>query len=549
MSATHQVFNQAPPRIDVNEYTSHTALVEAVGAFGGGWATDALTEAGALVGRADFQRDAELANTILPKHLSHDRWGNRIDDVEFHPAYHSLMRTAVTNGVHALPYERPPGDGARVVRDALMWSINQVEPAHTCPISMTTSVIPALRTNPELAAQWEPHILARTYDPELGAVGVAKRSALMGMGMTEKQGGSDVRANTSQAVPVGGAGDEYLLTGHKWFTSAPMCDGFLVLAQAPGGLTCFLLPRVLPDGSRNTIEVQRLKDKLGNRANASSELEFREALMWRVGDEGRGVATIIEMVNGTRLDCVIGVVGQMRQAVHQAAWHTAHRSAFGGLLADKPLMHNVLADLELDVEAATLLMMRVSGSFDRAATDPAEAAFRRIATPVAKYWATKMCTGVVREAMECLGGNGYVEESILPRLFRESPLNAIWEGSGNVIALDVLRALAREPGAADSFVAELRLAAGADRRLDAAIDAVAHSLVHDAGSEPGARILVERMALVWAASLLTRYAPAEVADAFVASRVAATHGPLYGTLPPGLPLAALAARAHPGGAA
>jgi putative acyl-CoA dehydrogenase len=368
----------------------------------------------------------------------------------------------------------------------------------------------------------------------------------MGMGMTEKQGGSDVRTNTSAAAPVAGSDDgEYRLTGHKWFTSAPMCDGFLVLAQAPGGLTCFLLPRILPDGLPNAIEIQRLKDKLGNRANASSELEFRDARVWRVGDEGRGVATIIEMVNGTRLDCVIGVTGQMRQAVHQAAWHCAHRSAFGGLLVDKPLMQNVLADLELDVEAATLLMMRLSGAFDRAPLDPAEAAFRRIATPVAKYWTTKICTGVVRESMECLGGNGYVEESILPRLFRESPLNAIWEGSGNVIALDVLRALGREPGAADAFLAELRLAEGAERRFDTAIGSLESALTSDAGSEAGARRLVERMALVWAASLLVRFAPSEVADAFVASRLVEPHGLLYGTLPTGLPLANLAARAQP----
>jgi putative acyl-CoA dehydrogenase len=548
MSETHAVTNQASPMEGYDLFAADPLMAGALAREGGGWGTKEASALGALVGTPDYYRWAAQANRNEPLLVTHDRYGNRVDEVDFHPAYHSLMDIAVIHGVHSLPYERPPGDGARVVRDALMWVLNQVEPAHTCPISMTTSVVPALRANPSLAGAWEPAILSRSYDPQLGVVGApgGKASALMGMGMTEKQGGSDVRTNTSTAAPVAGSDDgEYRLTGHKWFTSAPMCDGFLVLAQAPGGLTCFLLPRILPDGSPNSIEIQRLKDKLGNRANASSELEFREAHVWRVGDEGRGVATIIEMVNGTRLDCVIGVTGQMRQAVHQAAWHCAHRSAFGGLLADKPLMQNVLADLELDVEAATLLMMRLSGAFDRAPLDPAEAAFRRIATPVAKYWTTKICTGVVRESMECLGGNGYVEESILPRLFRESPVNAIWEGSGNVIALDVLRALGREPGAADAFLAELRRAEGGDRQLDASIESLTSALASDAGDEAGARRLVERMALVWAAALLVQFAPSEVGDAFVASRLAEPHGLLYGTLPRGLPLATLAARAQP----
>jgi putative acyl-CoA dehydrogenase len=548
MSATHAVTNQAVPMEGYDVFAADPLMRAALAREGGGWGAEEASVLGALVGSPEYYRWADQANRNEPVLVTHDRFGNRVDEVDFHPSYHSLMDVAVTHGVHSVPYERPPGEGARVVRDALMWVLNQVEPAHTCPISMTTSVVPALRANPALAAAWEPAILSRSYDPELGAVGApgGKTSALMGMGMTEKQGGSDVRTNTSVAAPVAGSDDgEYRLTGHKWFTSAPMCDGFLVLAQATGGLSCFLLPRILPDGSPNAIEIQRLKDKLGNRANASSELEFRGAHVWRVGDEGRGVATIIEMVNGTRLDCVIGVTGQMRQAVHQAAWHCAHRSAFGGLLVDKPLMQNVLADLELDVEAATLLMMRLSGAFDRTPLDPGEAAFRRVATPVAKYWTTKICTGVVRESMECLGGNGYVEESILPRLYRESPVNAIWEGSGNVIALDVLRALAREPGAADALLAELRLAEGADRRLDAAIETLASMLTYNAGDEAGARRLVERMALVWAASLLVRHAPGEVADAFVASRLAEPHGLLYGTLPTGLPLARLAARAQP----
>jgi putative acyl-CoA dehydrogenase len=408
---------------------------------------------------------------------------------------------------------------------------------------MTTSVVPALRAAPHLADRWEPHILTREYDPGLAPI-AEKRGALLGMGMTEKQGGSDVRANTTTARPLDDGGT-YRLVGHKWFTSAPMCDGFLVLAQAPGGLTCFLLPRVLPDGARNALRLQRLKDKLGNRSNASSEAEFDDTVVHRVGDEGRGVPTIIEMVSHTRLDCVVGSTGLMRQAVAQAGWHVAHRSAFGSLLADKPLMRNVVADLEIEVEVATLIMARLSGAFDRAALDPTEAAFARVATPVAKYWVTKRCSEVVREAMECLGGNGYVESSILPRLYRESPVNAIWEGSGNVIALDVVRALARTPHAAEAFVAEVDAARGANRVLDAAVDRLRDELDALSDPEAGARRLVERMAVIWGASLAVRFGDHDVADAWLDARVQQNHGGLYGTLDPKLPLARLAARATP----
>jgi putative acyl-CoA dehydrogenase len=541
--ATHEVLNQSVPLEDYDLFAADPLLPAAVEREGGGWGAKEIGALGAIVGSAEYHRWADQANRHEPELVPFDRYGNRIDEVDFHPDYHRLMDVAVTHGIHSLPYERPSGEGARVVRDALLWATSQVEPAHGCPISMTTSVVPALRVDAELAAEWEPAILARDYEPDLGHVRTVKHSALLGMGMTEKQGGSDVRTNTTRAVEHGDG--SYRITGHKWFTSAPMCDAFLVLAQAPGGLTCFLLPRILPDGARNALEIQRLKRKLGNRANASAELEFRDAVGHRVGDEGRGVPTIIEMVNGTRLDCIVGATGQMRQAVHQAAWHTAHRAAFGSLLADKPLMRNVLADLELDVEASTLLMTRVSGAFDRAPLDPAEAAFRRIATPVAKYWTTKLCTGVVREAMECLGGNGYVEDFMLARLFRESPLNAIWEGSGNVIALDVLRALTRGSGAGDCFVAELDLARGADRRLDIAIDRCRDALAAMQDPETSARRLVEQMAVTWSASLLVRHGEAAVADAYVASRIVEPHGLLYGTLDARLDIATVAARAQP----
>jgi putative acyl-CoA dehydrogenase len=540
--STHEVLNQPPPLTGYDLYRSDPVLASAVAREGGGWAAGQLGELGCRLGSAEVMQWGFEANVHPPVLKTHDRFGHRLDEVEFHPSWHSLMDLSVSHGIHCLPFERPAGEGARVVRDAMFTMVNQVEAGHCCPVSMTTSVLPALRTEPDLAARWEPRILSRSYDPALAAVG-AKRGALLGMGMTEKQGGSDVRANISRADPAGDG--TYRLTGHKWFTSAPMCDAFLVLAQAPGGLTCFLLPRVLDDGTRNAINLQRLKDKLGNRSNASSEVEFDGAVVHRVGDEGRGVPTIIEMVNHTRLDCVAGSVGLMRQAVSQAGWHAAHRHAFGSALVDKPLMQNVLADLEIEVEAATLMMIRLSGAFDRAELDPGERALRRLATPVAKYWVTKRCTEVVREAMECLGGNGYVEESILPRLFRESPVNAIWEGSGNVIALDVVRALAGGSSPAEAFLAEVELGRGAHPVLDVAIDRLGATLAGLANPEASARLLVEAMALTWAGSLAVRHGDPDVADAYVASRLAGGHGSLYGTLDPGLPIARLAARTVP----
>ena len=539
---THQVLNQPPPLEGYDLYTTDPVLPAAVAREGGTWAEPHIAEFGRAVGSAEMFSLGALANEHEPKLRTHDRFGNRTDEVEFHPAWHRLLETSIAYGLHSLPFERPAGEGARVARDAMFSMMSQVEAGHGCPVSMTTSVLPALRERPDLAAVWEPHILTRNYDCRLVPIG-GKSGALLGMGMTEKQGGSDVRTNRTEAHALDG--DTYRLVGHKWFTSAPMCDAFLVLAQAAGGLTCFLVPRVLDDGTRNTLRLQRLKDKLGNRSNASSEIEFEDTIALRVGDEGRGVPTIIEMVNHTRLDCVVGSTGLMRQAVAQAGWHCSHRTAFGATLVDKPLMQNVLADLEIEVEVATLMMMRLSGTFDRAELDPDEQALRRVGTPVAKYWVTKRCTGVVREAMECLGGNGYVEESILPRLFRESPVNAIWEGSGNVIALDVVRALGRTPHAADAYLAELDRSRGASVALDAAIDRLRDELAQLDEPEAGARRLVETMAVLWGAALAVRHGDHDVADAYVSSRLGRDHGDLYGTLDPRLPLARLARRSVP----
>ncbi|MFQ5558232.1 MAG: acyl-CoA dehydrogenase family protein, partial [Acidimicrobiales bacterium] len=433
-----------------------------------------------------------------------------------------------------------------VTRAARFYLMSQVEAGHGCPISMTSSVLATLRHQPDLAAQWEPKIVSRAYDPRLVPV-ADKAGCILGMGMTEKQGGSDVRANTTTAQPVGagGPGAEHRLTGHKWFTSAPMSDGFLVLGQAPGGLSCFFVPRVLPDGERNPLAVLRLKDKLGNRSNASAEIELDGTAGWMVGDEGRGVRTIIEMVNGTRLDCVIGSAAIMRQAVAQAGWNVTHREAFGARLIDKPLMRNVIADLEIEAEVATLMMVRLAAAQDRAPLDQDEAAFSRIATPVAKYWVTKRCSPVVREALECLGGNGYVEESILPRLHRESPVNAIWEGSGNVIALDLLRAMSREPGAIQAFFHDLDRAAGADPTLDEALRGAREAIAQPADPEARARRLIERLGRCWAGSLVVSQCDATVADAFVRSRLGGDWGAMFGTLPPAADLGAIARRAVP----
>jgi len=532
--------NQPPPLVDYNLFAADAPLREALEREGAGWAHQWVSELGQLAGAAEAIAWGFQANSNPPQLRTHDRFGNRIDEVDFHPAWHRLMEVAIGHGLHALPW-REPRPGAHAARAAGFYVWSQVEGGHGCPVSMTYAAIPALRKQPELAAEWEPLVTTLEYDPGLRPHS-SKRGVLFGMAMTEKQGGSDVRANTTSATPSGGG--EYWLTGHKWFCSAPMCDAFLVLAQAPSGLSCFLLPRVLPDGTRNEFHIQRLKDKLGNRSNASSEIELDGATAWMVGEEGKGVRTIIEMVNHTRLDCIIGSASLMRQAVAQATHHAAHRSAFGRLLSEQPLMLNVLADLAVESEATTILMMRLAGALDRAA-DSAEAHFRRLALAVSKYWTCKRAIPVVAEALECLGGNGYVEESIMPRLYREAPLNSIWEGSGNVNALDVLRAMEREPESVDAFMAEVEEAKGSDPRLDRSVDQLKGELSNGARAESGARRLVERMAVVLEGSLLVRHGDPLVTDAFCASRLGGDWGHSFGTLPDGLQFASIVQRHRP----
>jgi putative acyl-CoA dehydrogenase len=485
--------------VDYDVFAADAALVEGVRRHGGQAHEAKLTELGRRAGGAEALGWGVAANTNPPQLRTHDRYGHRIDEVEFHPAWHELMTVATANGLHSSPW-REPGPGAQVARTAGFYVWSQAEGGHGCPISMTHASVPALRAEPTLAAEWEPRLTTYSYDPVLRPA-TEKSSALAGMGMTEKQGGSDVRTNTTRAVPQGDG--TYLLTGHKWFTSAPMCDVFLVLAQAPEGLTCFLVPRVLPDGTRNTFRIQRLKDKLGNRSNASSEPEFDNTVAWRVGDEGRGVRTIIEMVNMTRLDCVIGSAALMRRAVAEALHHTAHRRAFGAYLVDQPLMQNVLADLAIESEAATTLMLRLA-----AATDDGAAALRRVALAAGKYWVCKRGPALAAEALECLGGNGYVEDFPLAGLYREAPLNSIWEGSGNVTRL------------------RTDLAAGG-------------------AEQSNARRLVEQMAIVLQGSLLVRFGHPAVADAFCATRLGGDWGHAFGTLPAGVDVRAIIDRATP----
>ena len=535
------MLNQVPPLVG-HDVADDPVLLEGLVREGAGWYADDLHRLGRLAGSEEAQRWGDEANRVEPVLRTHDRYGHRVDEVEFHPSWHRLLDVAVSEGLAGAPWA-DPRPGAHVARAAGFATWGQVEAGHGCPVSMTYAVVPALRQSPELAAAYEPLLTARVYDPGL-RVPAGKAGLLAGMGMTEKQGGSDVRAGTTTATPAGDG--THVLRGHKWFTSAPMCDVFLVLAQAPAGLSCFLVPRVLPDGARNTFRIQRLKDKLGNRSNASSEPEFDGTVGWLVGEEGRGVRTIIEMVAMTRLDCVVGSSAGMRAAFVQAAHHAQHRSAFGGLLVDKPLMRGVLADLAVESEAATTLALRLAGAVDRAARgDAQEQAFKRIATAVGKYWVCKRQPGFVAEALECLGGNGYVEESGLPRMYREAPLNGIWEGSGNVQALDVLRALLREPSSLDAFFAEVDLARGADPRLDDAVVGLRAGLADVDDMEARARRLVERMALVLQGSLLVRHAPAAVADAFCASRLAGDWGHAYGTLPRGADVDGVLARALP----
>ncbi len=508
--------NQPPPLEGHDLLAGNRPLAEGLARLAP-WAVGRAQALGRALGGEPLEW-GRLANEHPPILRTHDRFGSRIDEVEFHPAWHALMRLSVEHGVHALPW-REPQPGSHAARAALMLLAMQVEAGHGCPISMTYSALPALRATPGLAAEWEPRLTSLEYDPGLRPAG-EKRGALCGMAMTEKQGGSDVRANTTAAEPL--ADGDFALTGHKWFCSAPMCDAFLVLAQAPAGLSCFLVPRVLPDGSRNAFHLLRLKDKLGNRSNASAEIELHGAYAHLVGEEGRGVRTIMAMVDHTRLDCVLGTASQMRAAVEQATWHAAHRAAFGRLLAEQPLMQNVLADLCVESEAATLTALRLAEAYD----DEAQAPFRRIATAIAKYWVCKRGPAHAAEALECVGGNGYVEESVLPRIYREQPLLSIWEGSGNVIALDVLRAIRRQPESLEAFLAEL--------------DPDLRPAVGDP-HEAGARRLVEELALGLQGTLLRRHGDPAVAEAFFARSGHAA----FGALPAGLDLAGIVERHRP----
>ncbi|HEX3692695.1 MAG TPA: acyl-CoA dehydrogenase family protein [Solirubrobacteraceae bacterium] len=555
---THTVANQVPPLAGIDVFSSNLPLVQAARREGAEWALERAAALGTVVGGEPQQSWGRLANENKPVLKTHDRYGNRIDEVEFHPAWHSLMALGVEHELHSLPW-RCDHDGAHAARAAMYMTAMQAEAGFACPITMTFAVLPALRAQPELLAEWGPLVTAAHYDPRL-IDAREKGCAIAGMAMTEKQGGSDVKANTTFATPVngGGAGAEYELVGHKWFCSAPMSDLFLVLAQTEEGLSCFLLPRILPDGSRNEFHIQRLKDKLGNHSNASSEVEFTGAWARMVGEPGRGVPTIIEMVGHTRLDCVIGGAAGMRAGVVNATWHALHRSAFGKRLIDQPLMRNVLADLCVESEAATALALRLARAYDEAGAeggwvgpDTSEGdlndahLFKRLATAVGKYWVCKRAPNHAFESLECLGGNGYVEESGMPRLYREAPLASIWEGSGNVMSLDVLRALIKTPRTLEVFTAELREAQGGDARLDAHVTRLEQQFSHPETLELRARKIVEEMALALQGSLLVRHAPPAVADAFCASRLGGEGGLEYGTLPAGSDFEAIIERGRP----
>jgi putative acyl-CoA dehydrogenase len=531
---THEVFNQSPPFQDVNLFTTDAALMEAVAREGANGATQQLAQFGHTCGSAEALEQARLANDNPPRLLSFDSKGARLDLVEFHPAYHALMAISIGQGLHCSAWDHLAGGhgkrrpGATVERSAGCYLANQMEAGHQCPITMTNAAVPTLLLEPDLAGRWIPKILTRSYDKSLRRL-AEKRGATIGMGMTEKQGGTDVRANTTRAAPVaaGGPGSQYLITGHKWFMSAPMCDAFLVLAQAPAGLSCFLLPRVLPDGRINALRFQRLKDKLGNRSNASCEVEFQAAHGWMIGEEGRGIPSIMEMVTLTRLDCAVASAGLMRLALANAVHHCRHRRVFQKRLVDQPLMQQVLADMALDVEAATALCFRLAGAFDRP-EDTTAAAWRRLMTPVTKYWVCKMGPALGYEALECLGGNGYVEEGLAARLYRELPLNAIWEGSGNVMALDLLRVLQREPEAFECVLEDLGADIAKDAHLQAHLERLRVLLQDPVRLDGRGRDLIEGLALLAAGAVLRRYAPNFVADAFIGTRFAGTGGRSYG---------------------
>jgi putative acyl-CoA dehydrogenase len=533
LASTHDVFNQPQALADYNLYETDTALREAVARHGGAWGESALTGFGQKIGRADYLQLGEDANHYLPELDTHDRFGRRVDLIRFHPAYHQLMRTAIEEGLHASPWSEP-GPGAHVVRAARFYLQSQVEAGHGCPITMTFASIQTLRHQPDLAAWWEPRITSRHYDPR-NVPAHEKTGLTIGMAMTEKQGGSDVRANTTQAHPIGteGPGQAYELVGHKYFVSAPMCDAFLTLAHTPKGLTCFLMPRWRPDGSKNPLHIQRLKRKMGNASNASCETELRGVLAWMVGEEGRGVRTIIDMVAMTRFDCMVGSSAGMRAALVQALHHCRHRAAFGAKLIDQPLMQNVLADLVLESEASIALSMRMAEAIDRQ-LEPAEGLLLRLGTAIGKYRICKRTPQHAAEAMECIGGSGVMEDSPMPRLFRESPVNAIWEGSGNIQCLDVLRSLEKTPGVVDAYFAEATQAAGGNAALDRHLAALKRDLASPGHSDYLARNLTDRLAVGLQASLLVRHAPHWLADAFCTARLSqgGDYGS-YGALPEG----------------
>ncbi|HEY1722803.1 MAG TPA: isovaleryl-CoA dehydrogenase [Magnetospirillaceae bacterium] len=540
---THEVFNQPPPLAGHDLFEADAALREDVAREGAGWAADELHVLGKRCGDPETIELGFLANANPPELKPFDRFGHRRDEVVFHPAWHALLDILFEHGVHSGPWAEPKA-GAHVSRAAKFMLMAQVECGSLCPTTMTYGSVPALRRDPEIAETWLPRIFSRHYDRRFAPIG-EKTGAMIGMGLTEKQGGSDVRANTTRAEPIAGTAREYRLIGHKWFLSAPMCDGFLVTAQAPGGITCFFLPRFTPDGALNALRLQRLKDKLGNKSNASSEVEFAGAWALRLGEEGRGIPTIIEMANYTRLDCSLGTTGIMRQAVSQAVHHAAHRSVFQKHLVDQPLMRAVLADLALEVEAAIALCLRMARACDNQA-DENEGTLLRLLTPAAKYWICKRGPILAGEAMEVLGGGGYVEESIMPRIYREMPVNSIWEGSGNVMCLDVLRSLMKSPQSRDVLLAELRPSRGADMRLDASIVAIETALSGKTPpNESDARRLTEKLVLTLQAALLVRHAPHAVADAFCASRLAEDRSGVFGAVPSGLDLEPIIARAHP----
>ena len=538
---THQVINMPPHMGDQDLWGNDRALRHWASHMGGAGHAGHFAHVGHLTGLDETFEKANQANRHGPELRAFDRYGMRINAVEFHPAYHDLMHLAISNKVHNFAWHNEDNAG-HVGQSVLTYMFSQPEGGVMCPMAMTYSVVPSLRMAPYLAEEWMPRLLSTQYDRR-DIPAAEKTGAMIGMFMTEKQGGSDVRTNSTVARPIG---DGYLLTGHKFFCSAPMCDAFLVLANTEVmGISCFLVPRWRPDGTRNTLFIQRMKDKLGNHSNASTEMEFQDTYGVMVGEEGRGIRTIIEMVTGNRLYCAMSSAGIMRQALVQALHHTSHRSAFQKRLIQQPLMQNVLADMAVEVEAALALGLRVAQAMDRM-DDPAEAALARIGTAVAKYWNTKRCPSLVVEALECHGGPGYVEESIMPRLYREAPLNSIWEGSGNVMGLDVLRAMGREAEAIPAVMAELEKARGNHPNLDRAIDDLRDELADPEGLEARMRMVTEMMALTLQAALLTRHGDSPVADAFCASRLAPRYRGAFGTLPKGLDLDAIISRALPG---